>query len=238
MAAGSEAGASPSRRAPAIDTRPPAADRRELLILGSRIFAEEVADLVIQSDALALAGFVENQDRARCDAPLLSRPVHWIDDVAALAATHLAVCAIGTNRRRAFVEQVAELGFDFATVEHPSAQLSPTATIGCGCVLSAGVIVATQTQIGEQTIVNRGALIGHHTRIGRFVTVSPGANVAGCVTIGDGAYIGMGAIVLDRVSVGAGALVAAGALVTRDVPPRTQVMGVPARVVKEGVDGR
>jgi acetyltransferase EpsM len=212
--------------------------RPELLILGSRIFAEEVADLVGQADAHRLAGFVENQDRARCDSQLLQRPVHWIDDISPLAPTHLAVCAIGTNQRRALVEQVARLGFGYATVEHPSACVSPTATIGSGCVLSAGVIVATQTQIGEQTILNRGALIGHHTRIGRFVTISPGVNVAGCVTIGDGAYVGMGAIVLDRISVGTGAVVAAGAVLTSDVPPHTQVMGVPARVVKEGVDGR
>jgi acetyltransferase EpsM len=212
--------------------------RRKLLILGSRVFAEEVADLVAQANTHRLVGFVENRDPGRCDSPLLQRPVHWIDDVAPLAATHLAVCAIGTNRRRALVDQIAALGFDFATVSHPSTCISPTAIIGCGCVLSAGVIVATQSQIDEQTIVNRGSLIGHHTHIGRFVTVAPGANVAGCVTLGDGAYIGMGAIVLDRVSVGAGALVAAGAVVTRDVPAHTQVMGVPARIVKEGVNGR
>jgi acetyltransferase-like isoleucine patch superfamily enzyme len=53
------------------------------------------------------------------------------------------------------------------------------------------------------------------------------------VTIETGAYIGMGAIVIDRIRVGAGSVVAAGAVVTKDVPAGTQVMGVPARVVKE-----
>ena len=169
-----------------------------LLILGTHVFAEEVADLVEQAGEHELAGFVENWDRDRAGRELLGRPVHWIGDVAPLARTHVAVCAIGTTRRRDYVEQVAELGFSFATVRHPSAIVSPRAQVAPGCVLSARVVVATGTRIGAHTILNRGVLVGHHTEIGSCVTVSPGANVAGCVTIGDGAYVGMGATVLDR----------------------------------------
>lgn len=211
--------------------------RPPLLILGTHVFAEEVADLATESGEHELAGFVENWDRERCRTELLGRPVHWIDDVAELAATHVAVCAIGTTKRRGFVEQAESLRFRFATVRHPTAVVSRAARIEPGAVLSAGVIVATHARIGAHVILNRGVLVGHHTTIGRYVTVSPAANVAGGVTIADGAYIGMGATILDRIRVGEDAVVGAGAVVTRDVPPRTQVVGVPARAVKE-VEGR
>jgi sugar O-acyltransferase (sialic acid O-acetyltransferase NeuD family) len=209
-----------------------------LLILGTHVFAEEVADLVTEAGTHELSGFVENQDRDRCEEPLLGLPVHWIDDLAPLARDHEALCAIGTTKRRAYIEQVAALGFSFATPVHPSATISATSALGAGTVAGAGVIVAAHTTIGSHVILNRGVLVGHHTNIGSYVTVSPGANVAGLVTIGDGAYIGMGALVLDRRSVGAGAVVAAGSIVTRDVPPNTLVMGAPARVVRDGVEGR
>ena len=45
--------------------------------------------------------------------------------------------------------------------------------------------------------------------------------------------IGGGAVLVPGVEIGEEAYVAAGAVVTRDVPPRAVVMGVPARVVRE-----
>jgi maltose O-acetyltransferase len=48
-----------------------------------------------------------------------------------------------------------------------------------------------------------------------------------------GCYVGAGALILPGVTVGEGAVVAAGAVVTRDVPPRKVVAGVPARVLKD-----
>lgn len=210
--------------------------KRPLLVLGTRTLAEEVADLAADA-GFEIAGFVENMDRDRT-GQLNGLPVHWIDDAAALASECLAVCGLATTHRSRFVEEAAELGFRFATVLHPSARLSSTSRAGAGSILSAGAIVAAHTTLGRHVLVNRGALIGHHTRVADYVSIHPGANVAGACTIGEGAYIGMGAVVLDHLSVGAHAVVGAGAVVTKDVPERVQVVGIPARIVKEGVAGR
>lgn len=51
------------------------------------------------------------------------------------------------------------------------------------------------------------------------------------VTIGDYVWIGAHAIVLPGVTVGKGAIIGAGAVVTKDVPPYSIAVGVPARVV-------
>ena len=209
-----------------------------LVVLGSRIFAEDVTDLVDDCPEYEVAAFGENWERARCAEPLLGRPVIWIDDLAPLAATHLAVCAIGTTHRVGFIEQAEKLGFRFATIRHPTARVSRTSMLGPGTIVSAGVMVAAHTRIGRHVIVNRGGLIGHHTTVGDCVTISPGANIAGRVIIGDRTYVGMGAIVLDSLTVGRGAVIAAGSVVTRDVPDHVQVMGAPARVTRERVEGR
>jgi len=56
------------------------------------------------------------------------------------------------------------------------------------------------------------------------------------VVIGDGVWIGMNAIILKGVTIGNGAIVAAGSIVTRDIPPRAMVAGVPAKVIKSEVE--
>jgi len=51
-------------------------------------------------------------------------------------------------------------------------------------------------------------------------------------TIKKGARIGVNATLLPGITVGEDSLVGAGAVVTRDVPPRSVVVGNPARVTK------
>jgi acetyltransferase-like isoleucine patch superfamily enzyme len=48
-----------------------------------------------------------------------------------------------------------------------------------------------------------------------------------------GASIGANATILPGIKIGKGAIVGAGAVVTKDVPSRTIVTGVPAKVFKE-----
>ena len=53
------------------------------------------------------------------------------------------------------------------------------------------------------------------------------------IHIGNKVWIGSNSTVLPGVTVGDGAIIAAGAVVAKDVPPKTVVGGVPARVIKE-----
>jgi len=206
--------------------------RQKLAILGTSLFAPEVADIAEDCGEFEVSVFIENWDRARTSGALLGCPIIWFEDAAPLAATHQALCSLGTTKRRSFIEAVAAMGFAFATVIHPTARVSRRAVVGPGSFVSVGVAVSAGTRVGRHVVANRGVLVGHDTVIGDYVTLSPGANIAGAVSIGAETYVGMGAIVLDRIRVGEGAVIAAGAVVTKDVPDHVEVMGVPARVVK------
>ncbi|HEX2232744.1 MAG TPA: acetyltransferase [Thermoleophilaceae bacterium] len=202
-----------------------------MLICGTRSFAEEVADLVSEIPELELRGFVENMDRARCERELEGRPVHWVGDIGELAPSHSVVCALVTTERGRFTDQVEGMGFRAAAVVHPSARVAPSASVSEGAIVSAGVVTGAHARIGRHALLNRGVLVGHHTAIGAHASILPGANVAGNCRVGERAFVGMGALVLDNIEVGADSVVAAGSVVTRDVPARCKVMGVPARMV-------
>jgi sugar O-acyltransferase (sialic acid O-acetyltransferase NeuD family) len=163
--------------------------------------------------------------------------IDWVDDLAAMAATHRAICALGSTRRRAFVEHAASVGLRFVTLVHPSARVSSRSTVGEGSIVCPGAQIASHARIGRHVLVNRGALVGHNVEIADYVTVGPGANIAGFTRIGCGAHVAMGATIVDRLIVGAGSVVAAGTVVTRDVPDRVMVGGARAFIVKRDVDG-
>ena len=63
------------------------------------------------------------------------------------------------------------------------------------------------------------------------VTVGPGT-IAALLVIGADAWIGSNATILPGVTIGEAAVVAAASVVTKDVPPRTVVVGAPARPVR------
>jgi acetyltransferase EpsM len=209
-----------------------------LLILGARTFAVKVADLVADIPHLRLAGFVENLERERCGQTLEGVPVYWVEEMARLAGSHWAVCALSTTHRSRFIEQVAAYGPRFTTAVHPSARVSARTSVGEGTIISVGAILASHTRVGRHVIINSGALVGHHTEIGDYATIQPGANIAGACRVGEATYVGIGAVVIDHITIGAHSVIGAGAVVTRDVPDHVLVVGVPARVVKENIAGK
>jgi len=104
-----------------------------------------------------------------------------------------------------------------------------------------------ELSIGENCFIARFTTMlvaGSRLDIEDDVTITTGVNIV-ChnpgkfkkpyenVTIRKGAYIGTGAIILPGVTIGEDAVVAAGAVVSKDVPKKTIVAGVPAKVIRK-----
>lgn len=123
----------------------------------------------------------------------------------------------------------------------PGAQLIGRVTIGArssvwfNAVLRADI---NRIRVGQGTNIQDLCLVhvDHDTPclIGDDIVVGHQVCLHAC-TVGDGSLIGNGAIVLSRARIGDEALVAAGCLVPEGVriPPRTLVMGIPARRVRK-----
>ena len=97
-------------------------------------------------------------------------------------------------------------------------------------------------RIGRRSNVQDGTVIHvmrdtHATTIGDEVTIGHAAVIHGC-TIEDRCLIGMGAILLNGARVGRESIVAAGALMVEgmEIPPRSLVMGSPARLKRPLTD--
>lgn len=121
-------------------------------------------------------------------------------------------------------------------------QMGDDVSIWFGCVVRGDVHsirIGDRTNIQDLSMVhvthykNEDRSDGHPTIIGNDVTVGHRVMLHGC-TIEDACLIGMSATILDGAIIGKESIVGAGALVTKNkvFPPRSLVMGSPAKLVR------
>ena len=142
-----------------------------------------------------------------------------------------------------FKDHTPKLGKDVFTA--PDAWVIGDVEIGDDVAVLFGAVIRGDLmpiRIGSRTNIQDQVII--HTTwehssvsIGDDVTVGHRAVLHGC-SIGNRTLVGMGAIVLDNAVVPEDCLIGAGALITEEkkFPPKSLIIGSPARVVRELTD--
>lgn len=129
---------------------------------------------------------------------------------------------------------------DATAYVHPSAVLIGDVIVGPGCYV--GPCASLRGDFGR-LILERGANVqdtcvmhgfpGTDTVVGEDGHVGHGAVLHGC-RIGRNALVGMNAVIMDNATIGEESIVAACAFVKAgaEIPPRSLVAGVPAKVMR------
>jgi sugar O-acyltransferase (sialic acid O-acetyltransferase NeuD family) len=205
----------------------------KIVVLGASGHGQVVADILFQmwtkGREMEIVGFLDD-DASLHGTRVLGLPV--LGPLADLPAVphECVILGIGDNAARAKVfADLKAARKHFVTAIHPSAVLAPDVVVGLGAVLCAGSVANPGARIGENAILNTCASIDHHCVLEAGVHVAPGAHLAGNVHVGEGALVGVGSCAVPGVRIGAWSVVGAGAAVTRDVPERATVAGVPAK---------
>lgn len=138
----------------------------------------------------------------------------------------------------------------FRPVVHPSSYVHPQATvtgnviIGADCYVGpgaalrgdwGGIVLEDGCNVQENCTLHM--FPGVEMRLESGAHVGHGAVVHGA-HLGQNCLIGMNAVLMDRVRVGAGSIIGALAFVRADtvIPPRSLVVGNPARIVRQVSD--
>ena len=121
----------------------------------------------------------------------------------------------------------------------PNAVVVGHVSLGAGASVWYSAVVRADVErieIGDRTNIQDGAILhgdpGRVTVLEADVTVGHRA-VIHAAHVERGSLIGIGAVILDGVRIGAGSIIGAGCIVTKDVEPRSLMVGVPARRVRE-----
>jgi len=143
---------------------------------------------------------------------------------------HEAVIAVGSNLSR---KKISERWlFNYKSIHHPSASVSPFSEIGAGTVVMPQAAINADTLVGRHCIINTGAVVEHDCTVGDFAHIAPNAALAGGVVVGEGSHVGIGASVIQGVTIGKWATIGAGSVIIKDVPDFATVVGNPGRIIK------
>jgi acetyltransferase-like isoleucine patch superfamily enzyme len=116
-------------------------------------------------------------------------------------------------------------------------EIQKNATVGRRCKISSHTFICEGVTIEDEVFVGHGVTFVNDSY--PRATTAAGALQTGSdwkvetTLVKKGASLGSGVTVLANVVIGEGAVVGAGSVVTRDVPPKTIVVGNPARVLRQ-----
>ena len=218
--------------------------RLRLVIFGASNILSDLFDCALANGLLPAKVVIhlpENRDersipvaqRVAQLAPLCPPPV--IAPLAEFrpAADEVYLLGPTTPTRAALAAEVQRrFALAFHTLVHPTAYVSPLATLARGTFVGARSVIAAGAALDEHVFVNRGATIGHDTCIGAFSRIQPGSAVGGLSKLGRGVTVGIGATLVERLSIGDNAVIGAGSIVLKDVPENVVVFGSPATIRK------
>ncbi len=141
------------------------------------------------------------------------------------------VMAIGDNKVRKSIIEMLDISIEnFVTIIHPTACISPSATIGKGTVVMPQAVINADVRIGHHCIINSCSVVEHDSLLDEFVHLCPNSTIAGTVEIGKGTCVGSGATIVPSKIVGEWTIIGAGATVIDDLPDNCLAVGTPAKV--------
>lgn len=196
-----------------------------LLLIGGGGHAMVIAEAALAA-GIMLRGFLDDDPAAMLNAaaPRLGS----LSDFARHQGGP-AIVAVGEVELRRRL--IGMLDRPAMTVVHPSAIVSPSATLGAGVFVGPNAVVHARARIGDHATINTGAIVEHDCMVGLNAHVAPGAVLGGGAKVGPDSLIGLGARMLPGSLVGARCVIGAGAVVISSIGDGTRAVGVPARPI-------
>ncbi len=211
---------------------------KEIVIIGAGDFGQEVTWLIEEINkgnlAYHILGYLDD-DPVKIGQEINGYQVLGkISDLMTWSRKN-SICAViamqDGNVRKQIVERFPAFE-NWETLIHPSANISDTATIGCGCIICSGVSVSLNTSIGEHCLVNVSVAIAHDCVIENYVSIMPCACICGHAKIRENAYLSANSTVIPKIKIGVGSKVGAGSVAIQNIKDGCSVMGVPAKEIR------
>lgn len=180
---------------------------KRIIIVGAGGHSAEIDDYINMGKngaegEMEVIGFIDDNplqyDGYRFSAPFLG----GIKDHSVRTDCYYIMGIANIKYRRPILERFLGDGAKFTTFIHPTATISPSATIGDGVVIALHVNIGPNVVVGDFSLINSRCSLGHDTRIGKYNFISPNVCFSGFSTVGDENLFGINSATIPGITVG------------------------------------
>ncbi len=215
--------------------------KKKILVIGDSSFTKVIINIIEDEAAFEIFGVIDclNVGKVYLGYEVVGRK----DDIPKILSEndiYGGVLAVGNNwMRKKVYDDVLEItdNFNFVTIMHPTAIVGKNVLIGKGSVLMAGVVVNSDSKIGEFCFLNTQSSLGHEGRLNDFSTLCFGVITGGNLNLGKYSRVSLGSNIIENIKIGSHTLVAPGSLVITDLPSYSIAVGIPAKVKRTRMGG-
>ncbi|MGQ0525735.1 MAG: NeuD/PglB/VioB family sugar acetyltransferase [Betaproteobacteria bacterium] len=210
---------------------------QNIVILGTGGNCIDILDTLCAINASAgearfrCAGFLDD-DPAKQGTTILDAPVLGGLECARTLTEVKFVNGIGSPqnfwRKREIIARTGLCDEQFVTLVHPSAQISPLATLGTGTVVLQNSVIAARAAVGRHVMILALCVVSHDSAIGDYSTLANSACISGNVRAGEACYFGGHCSVREGLVIGDFVLCGMGSNILDDVPADSVMVGNPA----------
>ena len=209
---------------------------KKIVLIGAGGHCKVIIDIIKSTNEYQIVGITDKSTRGN----LLNIPIVGDDSVLQniyYKGVKYAFIGIGAiNIRNNIYDKLKKIGFKLPVLIHRNAVVSNYAKIGDGTCVMAGAIINAGADIGRNCIINTASVIEHDCKIGDNTHISPNSSIAGGVTIGFNTHVGIGSSIIQSKVIGNNVTVGAGTVVIDDITDNSTAVGVPAKILTEGVN--
>ena len=212
--------------------------KKELIIIGAGFHSLSLAELINEMNSHGISeyrilGFLDDDTRLHgtvaANYPVLGSieearnypDAHFVNGI--YSVKNLRMLELTLQRTGAGPER-------WPTVVHPSAKVSPSATLGVGVFIYPMSYVYPSAHIDDFVLIKPRGTIGVKSSIGKGSVIGTNSILAGNVRVGRYVYIGQGSSVRERLQIGDHSIVGMGSVVVGNVESGAVVYGNPARL--------
>jgi len=200
--------------------------KKNLIIFGNGKHADTIL-CEINFSKYDLLGFVIDRDNEY----LLTNKNEKISLDKVLNKKTYAFIAVGNNktRKKIFNNFQKFKNLQWISIISKNSFIQKKVTVGLGTIIMPGVVINTESRIGNNCIINSSCVVEHHSTVGENTHLCPGVKLGGNTSIGKDCFIGMSAVIANNIVVGDNTIIGSQSFLNKNAEKNSSYYGIPAK---------